>query len=70
MAELPNEKTDSLEKAASGTENEAGIDLCVDPAKEGKLLAKLDLAVTPIIMLIYLSCFLDRSNIGKSRLLE
>jgi hypothetical protein len=36
----------------------------IDPAKEIKLLAKLDLAFIPIIMLVYLSCFLDRSNIG------
>lgn len=38
----------------------------IDPAKEVKLLAKLDLAFTPIIMLLYLSAFLDRSNIGTS----
>lgn len=37
----------------------------IDPAKEKKLLAKLDLAFVPIIMIVYLSCFLDRSNIGN-----
>lgn len=37
----------------------------IDPAKEKKLLAKLDLAFVPIIMVVYLSCFLDRSNIGN-----
>ena len=36
----------------------------VDPAKEVRLLAKLDLGLIWIIMLLYLSCFLDRSNIG------
>ena len=35
----------------------------IDPAKEKILLAKLDLFFTPIIMLVYLSCFLDRTNI-------
>ncbi|KAL0256465.1 hypothetical protein SLS55_008860 [Diplodia seriata] len=39
--------------------------LLIDPAKETKLLAKLDAAFTPVIMLVYLSCFLDRSNIGN-----
>lgn len=37
----------------------------IDPAREKKLLAKLDLALVPIIMLTYLACFLDRSNIGN-----
>ncbi|KAF1344995.1 major facilitator superfamily domain-containing protein [Delphinella strobiligena] len=37
----------------------------IDPAKEKKLLAKLDIAFVPIIMVVYLSCFLDRSNIGN-----
>lgn len=37
----------------------------IDPQEERKLLAKLDLFFVPIIMLVYLSCFLDRSNIGN-----
>jgi hypothetical protein len=38
----------------------------IDPAKEKLLLAKLDIFLTPVIMLVYLCCFLDRSNIGTS----
>lgn len=48
---------------------ECGSDLAsvqLDAAKEKKLLAKLDLAFVPVIMFSYLSCFLDRSNIGMS----
>ncbi|KAF3763307.1 MFS general substrate transporter [Cryphonectria parasitica EP155] len=37
----------------------------IEPAEERKLLAKLDLFFVPVIMLVYLSCFLDRSNIGN-----
>lgn len=37
----------------------------IDPKEEVKLLARLDLFLVPIIMLVYLSCFLDRSNIGN-----
>jgi hypothetical protein len=40
----------------------------LDPKKEKILLAKLDLFFTPVIMLVYLSCFLDRSNIVCSAL--
>lgn len=40
-------------------------ELTIDPKAETKLLAKLDTAFVPIIMLVYLSCFLDRSNIGN-----
>jgi hypothetical protein len=65
-------KTDSLdnvEKSAPGLDNnlsnEPDEEFYVDPVKEVKLLAKLDLAFTPVIMLVYLSCFLDRSNIGS-----
>ena len=39
----------------------------IDPKKEKILLAKLDLFFTPVIMLVYLSCFLDRSNIVVSQ---
>jgi len=61
------ESLDNAEKSASGLENnldETHDEFYVDPVKEVKLLAKLDLAFTPVIMLVYLSCFLDRSNIG------
>ncbi|TAQ84068.1 hypothetical protein B7494_g7604 [Chlorociboria aeruginascens] len=53
------------EKDLPGIENTEEADLYIDPVKEKKLLAKLDLAFTPVIMLVYLSCFLDRSNIGN-----
>jgi MFS family permease len=43
----------------------ATADLTLDPAAEKKLLLKLDAFFVPIIMLVYLSCFLDRSNIGN-----
>lgn len=43
----------------------ATADLTLDPAAEKKLLLKLDAFFVPIIMLVYLSCFLDRTNIGN-----
>lgn len=46
---------------------ESGVlqDVHIDPKEEKKLLGKLDIFLVPIIMLVYLSCFLDRSNIGQ-----
>jgi len=67
METTKTESLDNAEKSASGLENnlnETDHEFHVDPVKEVKLLAKLDLAFTPVIMLVYLSCFLDRSNIG------
>jgi len=64
---MEKSKIEGLEKSPSGIDhasNEAEEEFYVDPVKEVRLLAKLDLAFTPIIMLVYLSCFLDRSNIG------
>jgi hypothetical protein len=37
----------------------------IDPKVEAKLLVKLDAVFVPIIMVVYLACFLDRSNIGN-----
>ncbi|KAK4198090.1 major facilitator superfamily domain-containing protein [Triangularia verruculosa] len=37
----------------------------LDPHEEKRLLLKLDAVFVPIIMLVYLSCFLDRTNIGN-----
>lgn len=51
----------STDEAASPS----SVIVTIDPAEERKLLAKLDLFFVPIIMLVYLSCFLDRSNIGN-----
>jgi len=68
MAKPQNEKTACVEKELTGvidhSFNEGEDEFYIDLAKESKLLAKLDLAFVPIIMLLYLSSFLDRSNIG------
>ncbi|KFY24843.1 hypothetical protein V493_04995 [Pseudogymnoascus sp. VKM F-4281 (FW-2241)] len=59
------EKELPLEMKASDSQIEAHDDHYIDPAKQVKLLAKLDLCLIPVIMLVYLCCFLDRSNIGN-----
>jgi hypothetical protein len=67
---IPLEQKTSIQKdhapdLAGDTADGEACDVILDPKKETKLLAKLDAAFVPIIMLTYLSCFLDRSNIGK-----
>jgi hypothetical protein len=67
MDESNAEKTAPIDKYPSGqnhSSHESDDEFHIDPAKEVKLLAKLDLGLIWIIMLLYLSCFLDRSNIG------
>ena len=67
MDESKVDKTAPVEKYPSGQNHslhESDDEFHIDPAKEVKLLAKLDLGLIWIIMLLYLSCFLDRSNIG------
>ena len=36
----------------------------IDPAAEKRLLRKLDLMLSPMMVLIFLVAYLDRSNIG------
>jgi hypothetical protein len=38
--------------------------VAVDPLREKKLLRKLDLCICPLVMLIFLVAYLDRSNLG------
>jgi hypothetical protein len=66
MEEPIVEKNGVTEKTHTGLDPSLDVEeeFHIDRAKEIKLLAKLDLAFTPIIMLLYLSSFLDRSNIG------
>ncbi|KAJ5873034.1 uncharacterized protein N7529_005387 [Penicillium soppii] len=65
----PLELKNSLQKddAELGDETATGeaLNVVLDPQKERKLLAKLDAAFIPVIMFTYLTCFLDRSNIGN-----
>ncbi|KAL4786832.1 MFS general substrate transporter [Aspergillus varians] len=50
-------KEDALDDLSHGT--------AIDIAKEKKVLAKLDIFLTPVLFIVYLSCFIDRSNIGN-----
>ena len=55
-----------LEKFRTNTDSH-GVSLVeFDPVAERKLLLKIDFYVVPTVALLYLFCFIDRANIGKS----
>ena len=59
------------DKATMGSMNEKdtqiGIseEIHIDPAAENRLIRKLDLMLSPMMVLIFLVAYLDRSNIGE-----
>lgn len=58
--------TTTMEKHSPSIDNAVSPAIeTIDPVEERKLLAKLDSVFVPIIMVVYLSCFLDRSSIGN-----
>lgn len=70
MTTLPADKEPvafEVNQENDGSQAEPGAlqDVTIDPKEESQLLARLDLFLVPVIMLAYLTCFLDRSNIGK-----
>tara|TARA_R110002003_G_scaffold1048_20_gene22345 strand:- start:1429 stop:1677 length:249 start_codon:yes stop_codon:yes gene_type:complete len=60
------------EKVSEGSINEkdpqvgTSEEIHIDPAAEKRLIRKLDLMLSPMMVLIFLVAYLDRSNIGKS----
>lgn len=46
--------------------DEASQGLQVDPQQEKKLLRKLDMYLAPIMTIVFLTAYLDRSNIGNA----
>ncbi|RFU72905.1 mfs transporter [Trichoderma arundinaceum] len=61
-----DEKRPSSRDFADGEVDESATSIpLIDPNAEKRLLLKLDTYFVPIIMLVYLTCFLDRSNVGN-----
>lgn len=72
---MPLPDADFKDAAVMGHDNtstkshvEAGAvpagELFIEPKDERRVLAKLDIFITPILFIVYLSCFIDRANIG------
>ncbi|KAF7591659.1 hypothetical protein BBP40_001235 [Aspergillus hancockii] len=64
--DIPSDNTNNDRKTSVEESSFQDVEnIVLDPKKEAKLLLKLDFAFVPIIMVTYLSCFLDRTNIGN-----
>lgn len=65
---IADERLEELDvKDMKVTANDRQTDLYeIDPQAEKKLLRKIDLHVVPILWLLFLLAFLDRTNIGTS----
>jgi hypothetical protein len=59
-----NKETDIKQADLSSDHDVQMGNFVVDPVREKKLLWKLDLFICPLVMLIFLVAYLDRSNLG------
>ncbi|EJD43976.1 putative MFS transporter [Auricularia subglabra TFB-10046 SS5] len=66
MSDADNAVAD--EKGEATPPAHAGADGALDPAYERRLIRKIDRHLVPMVMLLYLTSFLDRVNIGNARL--
>ena len=65
----PDIEKSEIIKPSVAEEVEGGLpeaSLSEDPIEGRKVLRKIDLRVVPLLIFIYVLCFLDRLNIGKS----
>ncbi|KAF7340529.1 Major facilitator superfamily domain-containing protein [Mycena sanguinolenta] len=61
--------TTDTEKGSSYAASTAGVDHRIESTKaERRLLLKLDVVILPLAVLLYLSAYLDRGNLGNARL--
>lgn len=62
--DLKKNEVPATDAKATSTNDEAQNALYIDPKDEARVVRKLDLFLTPILFVVYLSCFIDRANIG------
>lgn len=68
MSKMSSEKVDTefdMEHEAEKT-MASTPELYIDPVKQKKLLRKLDIWIAPVMTIMFLSAYLDRSNIGNA----
>lgn len=55
-----------VEREPKENSQDGDADLYIDPVAEKKLLRKLDWNIAPVLMILFLISYLDRSNIGNA----
>ncbi|KZV90322.1 putative MFS transporter [Exidia glandulosa HHB12029] len=68
MADNASDKHQDGEKGHASSTDGEGSHFVHDEAFERRLIRKIDRHLVPIVMLLYLTSFLDRVNIGNARL--
>ncbi|PTB77313.1 MFS general substrate transporter [Trichoderma longibrachiatum ATCC 18648] len=58
----------AAEKGQAATDQYGEALVAYDPVAERKLRLKIDLFIVPTVSLLYLFCFIDRSNIGNAKI--
>lgn len=56
----------AAERGRAATDKYGNALVYFDPAEERRLRWKIDLYIIPSVSLLYLFCFIDRANIGRS----
>jgi len=66
ITDSPHDKENVLATEWDGESQQTDNNMItVDGVTEKRVLAKLDIFITPVLFIVYLSCFIDRANIGK-----
>lgn len=68
MNKAENEKVVDVATESQASSDQDPPQPPFDKNAEGKLLRKLDFRVLPILWVLYLVCFVDRSNIGNAKI--
>jgi hypothetical protein len=66
MGSLADEKCRGDVEPAAESHISDPSELYIDPVEEKRLLRKLDIYLAPVMTLIFLMAYLDRSNIGNA----
>lgn len=54
-------------KDGTSSPRDSQVPMASSPTSERRLRTKIDLAICPIVCILYLFCFIDRANIGMMR---
>ena len=57
---------DEAHATSDGASSQLDTPLFLDPQSEKKLVRKLDIWISPIMTIIFLTSYLDRANIGNA----
>ncbi|KAJ5042449.1 uncharacterized protein L3040_004997 [Drepanopeziza brunnea f. sp. 'multigermtubi'] len=66
--EIDEEKTTDNETLASPYPRPGSIDCALSLEKEKAVVRKIDMRLIPLVMMLYLLAYLDRSNIGNAKI--